>query len=65
MEQEPMPDKENQGEADATTVWIDRYMIDRLAFKRETIQSSYALILRQFPNGSLINRAKNHRLIYR
>jgi hypothetical protein len=29
-------------------VWIDRYIVDRLTFKRETTQSTYALILRQF-----------------
>jgi len=43
-----MLDHESLGEADTTASWIDRYITDRLVLKRETTQSAYALILRQF-----------------
>jgi hypothetical protein len=43
-----MLDDESLGEADTTTSWIDRYITDRLALKRETTQNTYAFILRQF-----------------
>jgi site-specific recombinase XerD len=43
-----MPDQESQIKTGPTALWIDRYVINRLTFKRETTQSTYALILRQF-----------------
>jgi len=35
-------------ETDETAIWIDRYVANRLAFKRETTRSTYTIILRQF-----------------
>jgi site-specific recombinase XerD len=40
--------QENTRETDRTAVWIDRYVVNRLAFKRETTRNTYTLILRQF-----------------
>ncbi|QBD77119.1 hypothetical protein EPA93_14365 [Ktedonosporobacter rubrisoli] len=43
-----MLDNESQREEDTPTIWVDCYIASRLAFKRETTQRTYALILRQF-----------------
>ena len=37
-----------QRETDEAVSWASRYLADRLAFKRETTRSTYAIILRQF-----------------
>ena len=43
-----MSNKEIQSEMNEIVSWIDRYVTGRLAFKRETTKTTYALILRQF-----------------
>src|SRR6266536_382939 len=47
-EKQHMLAQESMRETEETAVWIDHYVVNRLAFKRETTRNTYSLILRQF-----------------
>jgi site-specific recombinase XerD len=43
-----MVSQESQSQPEEMNVWIDHYLASRLALKRETTRTTYAIILRQF-----------------